>query len=109
MPSVSNRLTGGEIKKILRQGKHQNNQFLTISWHQGGKAYKRAIIVSKDVDKRAVTRNRLRRIISEELRKKYNCLQGRQLVIKIKKASTGLGSIQLRKELKDLLNKSKII
>ncbi len=53
-----------EFSKVLGSGKRYRGQFLNITSIAEGKNFKLGIIVTKKVAKKAVTRNRLRRIVS---------------------------------------------
>lgn len=110
MPVTSARLTSGEIKKIITQEKHRDTHYLTLYWKESTEQRpKRAIVISKQVDKRAVARNRIRRVIGEQIRVYEKDLKGLSLVIKVKKSASNINSQQLRKETVSLLTSSGLI
>jgi ribonuclease P protein component len=104
MPKQIGRLSGFEIKSIFSRGERQNTPFLSVYWRKTGqKSARVAYIVSKTVDKSAVSRNRLRRIIREFLRNKHQELSGFDVVFILKPAAAKLNPAELRRAVEDLM------
>ena len=70
MISKRHRLPAFAIRTIIRTGKRMESPVLSASiTHKATQAsWRGAIVVAASVDKRAVVRNRIRRVISESLR-----------------------------------------
>lgn len=67
-----------------------------------GEALKVAVVVSKKVDKRAVVRNRIKRIILETVRKKMELSNPLNVIFYVKAGA--LNSESLEKDLADVAN-----
>lgn len=64
-----NRLPSPQIKIVMRTGRRENAEVLQLIFAQNNLSVSRfAFVVPKSVDKRAVTRNRVRRILRESVR-----------------------------------------
>lgn len=64
-----NRLPSSEIKSVMRRGKRVSAQGVQLIFTQNSLSVSRfAFIVPKSVDKRAVVRNRIRRVVREAVR-----------------------------------------
>ena len=66
-----NRFHGrGSIQKVYAQGRQVRGQLISLKYRDGPphKPYRVAVVVSKKVSKSAVTRNRIRRRIYEQVR-----------------------------------------
>lgn len=110
MSAASLRLKSNEIKKIITQGKFKNTRYLVLYWQKTtDRQFKRAIVISKQVDKRAVVRNRIRRVIGEQIRIYSKDLVDYNLVVKVKKNTLALNSRQLRKEVIKMLSISGLL
>lgn len=69
LPSPHRLSRAGEIEGVFRRGRRAQGACLFIkALANGGEHTRYAVVVSRKVSKRAVVRNRLRRIIREELR-----------------------------------------
>ena len=105
MSAVSARLKDSEIKEIVTQGKSKNTHYLALYWQKvSDQQLRRAIVISKQVDKRAVVRNRIRRVIGEQIRIYSKDLANYNLVIKVRNSASTLDSRQLRKETINILS-----
>lgn len=64
-----NRLPSPQIKTVMRRGKRVSAQGLQLIFVQNNLPVSRfAFVVPKSVDKRAVVRNRIRRVVREAVR-----------------------------------------
>ena len=83
------------------------DSFFTIKVKENRLSFNRfAIIVSKKVDKRAVVRNRIRRLISSSLEELYNDLrQGKDMIFIVKKEAVNKSRKDLFQAIKYALKK----
>lgn len=106
-----NRLPSFEISNVMRSGKRVSGNGVTlIYWDKGQKAINSnqisrfAFIVSTKVDKRAVVRNRMRRLMSESVRHHVNEITTRiDGVFVGSKSIIGLTQRQVEVIIRDLL------
>ncbi len=70
-----------EIQKILSKGKGVFNPFFTIKFLPSSNEKKFTVVVSVKVFKKAVARNRLKRIVREYLRKNLKALKNGSYII----------------------------
>ena len=78
------RLRGNQVQQLIRKGKAQKYGLLGIKVLPNRLAYSRfACIISKKVAKKAVQRNRLRRIIFDQIKKEKT--EGKDILIKLYK------------------------
>lgn len=75
----------------------------TVRYEKNEEGLKVAVVVSKKVDKRAVIRNKIKRIILEAVRKTLGTDTGLTLVFYAKKPAAS--SENLEKEVADVINK----
>lgn len=69
------RIPAGEIRTVLRRGRRYNADHLTvIVVPNTAGMFRCAIVVSSKFDKRAVRRNRIRRLLSESIRAQSSLL-----------------------------------
>lgn len=80
-----------------------NSQSFSVRYDQNDEGLKVAVVVSKKVDKRAVVRNRIKRVILESVRKKLDMNTNLNIVFYAKKQSAENSS--LGKEVQDTINK----
>ena len=82
-----------------------SSPLFTIKVRENGLTFNRfAIIVSKKVDKRAVVRNRIRRLISSSLEELYNKLkQGRDAIFIVRRDAINKSREDFFKEIKYVL------
>jgi ribonuclease P protein component len=83
------------------------NPLFTLKVNENGLSFNRfAIIVSKKVDKRAVIRNRIRRLISSCLEEVYNKLQqGKDTIFIVKRGAINKSRQDFFKEIESVLEK----
>lgn len=68
LPKI-NRLPSREIRRVMQEGlKNASKDRVTFTLKNGLPVSRFAIIVGKAVDKRAVARNRIKRVLSESVR-----------------------------------------
>lgn len=82
MLSRSNRIPTSEVSRILRGGRRIHGDVADIIFQNTQSEYNRfAFIVSTKIDKRATTRNRIRRLFNESVRHILPTLTKRQDII----------------------------
>ena len=106
-----NRFHGrGPIQKVYSQGRQARGQLISLKYRQGpaGKPYRVAVVVSKKVSKSAVTRNRIRRRVYEQVRLNDDLIKpGTDLVFTVYGDSLAeLEAAKLQASVKDLLKKA---
>lgn len=105
-----NRLPSPQIKTVLRRGKRVSAQGLQLIFTQNSLSVSRfAFVVPKSVDKRAVGRNRLKRLTRESVRLAFpDVTPGWDGVFMVRK---GLGDefASVNACVRDLLMRSKIL
>jgi len=90
-----------EFEEVLRDGvMHQSPLFGMLVLKKDGKDLTRfGLIVSKKIDKRAVVRNRIRRVVLESVRLSLDKIKNGYLVVFLtKKKLIGLGVKEVKKE-----------
>jgi len=99
-----------QIKTVLKRGKSASSAYLTLKWIQNKeKGARCAFIVSLKVDKRAVVRNRVRRILREFLRGYFQPESPQiDLVIITRPGIASLDNKEIRSELEKILKRSTV-
>ncbi len=107
MLSKKNRLPGSKIPNILKKGTKKESSLLKIYYELNGNS-KFTIICPKKVSKKAVERNKIKRLIREALRKKLDKEEIKiNAVILAKKEIIGQKQNQIKESFDSLVNKIK--
>jgi len=90
-----------EFEKVFRQGRKLIGEYLALHYYYNGEDLRRVgVTVSKRVDKKAVTRNRLKRIFREVFRIEKDCLPaGIDIVLRALPKSANADYGELRYEI----------
>lgn len=117
MLNKSNRINKTrELNKLYRSGKTVHSSSLVIKF-SANKSFspaspsnksRIAFVVSKRVSKKAVERNRIKRVLREEIRKKLNSLLPGDYVLLLKSAAVRLTNAQLRADLVSSLKRGNL-
>jgi ribonuclease P protein component len=85
MLKVENRLKGqAEFSRVLKEGQRSRGQFLLIAFAPKATAHPRlGVMVSKKVAKKAVERNRIRRIIAHLFMHAFDETTGFDVVVSV--------------------------
>jgi ribonuclease P protein component len=97
-----------EVKHTASRGRSFFNPFLVIKVTKAEQA-KATVIVSTKVSKKAVERNRLKRLTREELRNKMEQLKPGNYALIIKPAAESITGTQLRAEINKALKAGKYL
>lgn len=81
MLAKKNRLSAAEIEYAKTNGLKRNSNNFTLLYSQTELDPKFAIVVSKKVSKKAVDRNKIKRIVREAIKANINKLKGNYLII----------------------------
>lgn len=86
LPKV-HRLPRNVLRRVLSEGKRYAQDILEyrVIHNKNNEPWRASIVVSTRIDKRAVYRNRIRRILSEELRLTPKTMLGVDFVVIVKK------------------------
>lgn len=107
MLSKKNRLPGSKIPNILKKGTKKETPLLKIYYELNNNS-KFTVICPKKVCKKAVERNKIKRLIRETLRKKLDKEELKiNAVILAKKEIVGQKQNKIEKSLESLFNKIK--
>ena len=106
-----NRFHGrGSIQKVYSHGRQVRGQFISLKFRHGPdhKPYRVAIVVSKKVSKSAVTRNRIRRRVYEQVRQAESLIKpGSDLVFSVYgEQIADIDAAKLKSAITDLLKKA---
>jgi ribonuclease P protein component len=106
----TNRLS--KTKDVQVTTKHGRSFFgpsFVIKYLQSPQDTRLTVVVSTKVSKRAVVRNRIKRIIRDELRKHFAGLKPGDYVIIVKPSAASVESKDLRESLTEVMKKTKLI
>ncbi len=100
-----------DFKEVLADGVMQQSPlFGMLVLKREGEKTRFGVIVSKKIDKRAVTRNRIRRVILESVRLSLSSVKDGYLVVFLaKKRLVGLGLEEVGKEVIESFKKAGLI
>jgi len=106
MLSKTNRLAKGkDIQKTFARGRSFFNPFFTVKFAPGGDVPRFTVVVSTKVSKRAVVRNRLKRLVREYLRTHLNEFKNGDHIIMLKPKVASLPEGQLVAKFKEIFKK----
>lgn len=106
----SNRLPAIEIKKILRSGKRIGGREFQLVYAGGDAGNCRfAVIVSSAINKRAVARNRIKRLLRESVRHLITGIKPVDAVLIAKKDFSKLKQTEVELLVRDALQKSGVL
>src|SRR5260221_14257922 len=96
------RLPSPLISRLMRHGKRFSNEsFLLTYGHNDQQSVRFAFIVGMRIDKRAVVRNRVKRLLSESVRHLMPGLRlGWDVVVTARKAFEDIPQVDIEKQLK---------
>lgn len=101
-----------ELQKVYRLGRNIHTSTLVIKFvQQSNPAFQSRVglVVSKKVSKKAVERNRIKRVLREEMRKIINSLDKGDYMIVVKPNTSALTNELLRQSLHKALKKGLLI
>ncbi len=93
-----------ELRKVYRLGKTVHTSALVIKFFEAAKL-RTAFVVSKKVSKKAVERNRIKRVLREFLRLNSGKIRLGDYIITAKNIASGQDNNSLRKEFEYALTK----
>lgn len=110
MLSQKHRLSkSADVKKTTARGRSFFNPFFVIKLIPNKEAVRLTIIVSVKVSKKAVDRNRIKRVLREELRKHVDNFKVGDYVFIVKPQAMKIPASELRQEMEKSLISAKII
>lgn len=98
----NNRLTHSEFPTFARSATKKSSDNLFINYTPGDN-FKAGVVVSKKVSKKAVDRNRMRRVLYSILAQNKPMLPQGMYVVRVKNTASEVSAIDLKKELRRLL------
>jgi ribonuclease P protein component len=99
-------VTQAEYKALFNQSNKVSYRFLTILYKKNNNLYGRiGLIVGKRVAKKAVTRNKIKRVIRESFRFQQQKLSGIDLIVIARKQCDKLSKQKLREGIDQLWEK----
>lgn len=98
-----------EFERVKREGSLMNgNWWSVLVANSGDKEKKVGIVISKKISKKAVERNRARRLIAEGVRRNLELVpEGDRIVFLVKKAILGRGAGEIEQGIKNQISKIK--
>lgn len=96
-----------DVERVLGQGRGFFNRFFSVRFVPGA-GHRLTVVASTKVSKKAVTRNRLKRIVREFLRLHLSHMVPGEYVVSLRPASAATEEAVLS-ALKNLLEKSKLL
>jgi len=112
-----NRLSRSEFEHLLKRGRRLHSDHVSVVYSfvssrptpyppQPTPSFKAGVVVSKKVARKAVERNRLRRLVYHTLEAQQESLVGMYVAVLLKKGAAGLEPDVLSKEIQVLLEKA---
>ena len=99
------RLHHQELKEVAYTSRREHAPHLMLAYTETSHEFKAVVIVSKKVSKKAVERNRTRRMLYSVLAKNREALQHGVYIVRVKVAAKSIADTQLKQELQQLLNR----
>ena len=93
-----------DLQKVYRLGKSMHTSALVIKFVEAAKT-QIAFVVSKKVSKRAVERNRIKRVLREQMRLGLASHRLGKYIVIVKPSAANLTNAEIREELKKSLSK----
>lgn len=97
-----------DVERVLGQGRGFFNRFFSIRF-VSGTGRRLTVVASTKVSKKAVARNRLKRIVREFLRLRLSRMAPGDYVVSLRTASAAATEEVILSGLKDLLAKNKLL
>jgi len=105
-PRTARLLTGGDYSQVFKQNKRYADRYWTILVKQNDSGSSRlGLAIAKKRAKRAVDRNKIKRVAREAFRHQRNSLSGLELVVMNRDAATKASTQDLRESIDRLLSK----
>ncbi len=99
-PRQARLLNGTQFRRVFEQAERSADRFFTVLGRPNGEEGARlGLAISKKVDKRAVGRNRIKRLVRESFRQHREQLQAVDLVVMARPAATRADNETLLKAL----------
>jgi ribonuclease P protein component len=106
LPRIHKLVTQAEYKALFDQSRRVNGRVLTILYIKNNKLYGRmGLIVGKRVAKKAVSRNKIKRVIRESFRSCKKKLAGIDMIVIARKQCDKLSKQKLREGIDKLWEK----
>lgn len=105
MPRSARLLTGGDFQRVLGARQVESDRYFRIHWGvqpRAGTGPRLGLAIAKRIARRAVDRNRLRRIARESFRLRRNRLPALDFVVMAKASALGADRAELRRSLNQL-------
>ena len=105
-PRAARLLTGSDYSQVFKQNKRYSDKYWTILVKRNDTGLSRlGLAIAKKRAKRAVDRNRIKRVAREAFRHQRSSLSGLELVVMNRDAATGASAQELRLSIDRLLGK----
>lgn len=100
-----------EFQRVRQQGRSITSRLLTLAWKSNDVAQLRiGFVVSKRISKRAVDRNRLKRLLSEAIRPSLPSLSpGWDIVLGVRKDTLTANLRMLEQDIPVLLSRARLL
>lgn len=108
-PSSARLLKGADFRRVFAEGRRLAHPLvqLHVAAHPG--AARLGLAVSRRCDKRAVVRNRIKRVLRERFRAQRHDLDGRDLVAVARHGAAGATRIELAQAFDQLLQRARAL
>jgi ribonuclease P protein component len=98
-----------EVKRTTARGRSFFNPHAVVKYLKGSGPARLTVVTSTKVSKKAVVRNRVKRIVREAVRSLLPQLQSGEYVIIMKAAAANVSAKTLRSSVVELFEKTKLI
>lgn len=98
-----------DVRVTLARGRSFFSPFFTLKFFTGPSSPRFAFVVSTKVSKKAVTRNRIKRVLREVVKLSLKSFKSGDYVVMVKPSSAKLPEDAMLKEFSGLLQKSRLI
>jgi len=108
-PAAARVLTSAEFERVFKHGKRTAAPLMALHLLPGGEGARLGLVVSRKVDKRAVARNRIKRVVRETFRHCREALPAGAYVVLARNGAAQCDNAELRLTLTRLLRRAGVL